>query len=130
MTKLTPEQKLKYAILALDHYWQDKEISTELNGEQIEDLWDEADCLSDAMYEIRCNGTPTGLNAPYSRHYESESVAVQCPNGEWVGYTYWYGGGKHGDPGSISWIEHAYDVECFEEQKMMTVRTFQGRCKE
>lgn len=130
MTKLTPEQKLKYAILELQFRWNDTTIPFDLNGDQIEDLWDETEDLSEAMYEIRCNGTPTGLNAPSCRHYESEAVAVQCPNGEWVGFTYWYGGGKHGEPEAISWIEHAYDVECFEEQKMMTVRTFQGRCKE
>jgi hypothetical protein len=126
MTKLTPEQKLKYAILDLQYQWDDLALSTELNGEQIEDLWDEAEYIIDAMNEIRCTGTPTGLNAPYSRHYESEAVAVQCPNGEWVGFTYWYGGGKHGEPEAIDWIGHAYDVECFEEQKMMTVRTFKN----
>lgn len=126
MSNLTPEQKLKYAILDLDGLWSDNIIPPDLTGEQIDDLWDEAVCLTDAMYEIRCSGTPTGLNAPSSRHYETEAVAVQCPNGEWVGFTYWYGGGKHGDAEEIAWIEHAYDVECFEEQKMMTVRTFKG----
>lgn len=121
---MSPEYKLKYAILALDALWQDETIPDNLTEEEIEDRWDEAECLQDAKNEIRCSGTPTGLEAPYSRHYESTAVAVCCPNGEWVGFTYWYGGGKHGEPDSIDWIEHAYDLSCTEEQKMVTVQTF------
>ncbi len=36
-------------------------------------------------------------------------------DGSWVGWTYWYGGGKHGEPGSIPWIEDAYDVTFVEQ---------------
>lgn len=91
---------------------------------EIKDLWDEADCLQDAKSEIRCGDVETNVPCDYSRHYESKSVAAQCPNGEWVGWTYWYGGGKHGEPDAIDWIEHAYDLECTEEQRVVTVRTF------
>jgi hypothetical protein len=38
-------------------------------------------------------------------------------DGSWVGWTYWYGGGKHGEPGSIKWVEDAYDVVMTEVQK-------------
>lgn len=33
-------------------------------------------------------------------------------------------GGKHGEPEAIDWIEHAYDVECKEEEKLVVVHTF------
>lgn len=122
---MTPSTKLKYAILNLDAQWQGEELPTHLSESAVLDLWDEHECIQDAMYEIRGSGTPTGLHSPSSRHYESESVAVQCPNGEWVGFTYWYGGGKHGNPEEIDWIEYAYDVHCTEERKMVVVQTFE-----
>jgi hypothetical protein len=124
MTQLTPVQLLQYTILELQANWDDSQLPTDLTGEQIDDLWDEADCLTDAMSEIRTSGTSTGLDSEYCRHYESEAVAVQAPNGQWVGFTYWYGGGKHGEPGALEWIAYAYHVTCKEERKMVTVQTF------
>jgi hypothetical protein len=121
---MKPETKVKYAILELAAIWQDETIATDLTEEQVEDLWDEAEYLEDAISEIRSSGYETGLPGQYSRHYESEEVAIQCPNGDWVGFTYWHGGGKFGEPEAIDWMEHAYDLDCIEEQKVMTVRTF------
>jgi hypothetical protein len=66
----------------------------------------------------------THLSCPSSRHYESDAVAAKAPDGSWVGWTYWYGGGKHGEPEAIDWIEDAYDVICAEEEKLVVVRTF------
>ncbi len=31
-------------------------------------------------------------------------------DGSWVGWTFWYGGGKHGEPGNVPWMEDAYDL--------------------
>jgi len=121
---MKPQAKLKYAILELAYIWEDKTISNTLTEEEVEELWDEAVDMQDAISEIRCGGYETGLPGQYSRHYESEEVAVQCPNGDWVGFTYWHGGGKHGEPEAIDWIQHAYDVECKEEEKLVIVRTF------
>ena len=127
---MSPEYKLKYAILSLDFAWDEKEIPNNLTEEEIEELWDEAECLTDAKNEIRCSGISTGLPCESSRHYESEAVAVQCPNGEWVGFTYWSGGGKHGEPDAIDWIEHAYDVDCVSEEKLVMVHTFSKKGSE
>lgn len=74
--------------------------------------------------ELRSGEVETGLPAPYSRHYESKSVAIQTEEGDWVGWTYWYGGGKYGEPGSIDWMSDAYDLTCQEEEKVVVVRTF------
>lgn len=120
---MKPQTKLKYAILELAAIWDDETISTTLTEDEVEELWDEADCLEE-ISEIRCSGIETGLPGQYSRHYECEEVAVQCPNGDWVGFTYWHGGGKHGNPEEIDWIEHAYDVEVTEEEKLVTIQTF------
>lgn len=125
---MKPEYKIKYAILELAVLWNDDEIIADnLTEEDIEELWDEADCLSEAINEIRCSGIKTGLPGKYSRHYEAEEVAIQCPNGDWVGFTYWHGGGKHGNAEEIDWMEYAYDLDCTEEQKLVTVHTFTKR---
>lgn len=121
---MKPENKLKYAILDLAATWNDEVLPDNLTEEQVEEYWDDSEYLEDAISEIRCSGIETGLPGQYSRHYDSEEVAVQCPNGDWVGFTYWHGGGKFGNPEEIDWIQHAYDVECKEEEKLVTVHSF------
>ncbi len=44
-----------------------------------------------------------------------------------MGWTYWSGGGKFGNPEDIPWIEDAYLLDIEEEQKMVTVRKFKKR---
>jgi hypothetical protein len=44
-------------------------------------------------------------------------------DGSYVGWTYWYGGGKHGEPESVPWMEHAYEVEMREETRVVKVFT-------
>lgn len=88
-----------------------------------ENRW-ELDEISDAESEFRCSGIDTELKCECSRHYESKQVAKQLDNGMWVSWTYWYGGGKWGEPEAVDWIEHAYLVDCNEEEKTVVVRTF------
>lgn len=121
---MKPETKLKYAILDLAATWNDEVLPNNLTEEQVEEYWEDSEYLEDAISEIRCSGIETGLPGQYSRHYESEEVAVQCPNGDWVGFTYWHGGGKHGEPSAIDWMEYAYDLDCVEEEKLVVVQTF------
>ena len=95
--------------------------------ETIDDLYSELteqDTHWGAISELREGDEETGLPCEYSRHYESESVAAQMPDGSWVGWTYWSGGGKHGEPEAMDWMGEAYDLNCKEEQKMVTVREF------
>lgn len=125
---MTPEQKIKHLILNRRAELAD-ESAPVVTAENVDDLYEEADInddgnLQDARSEVRCSGIETGLKCDWSRHYESNAVAAQAPDGSWVGWTYWYGGGKHGEPEAIDWVEDAYDVACTEEQKMVTVRTF------
>lgn len=124
---MTPEQCIKHMIIALTDRWDGKETDPLMSADDIESRYselEESDAHWDAMSEVRCSGIETGLDCDYSRHYESDAVAAKAPNGQWVGWTYWYGGGKHGDPGSIDWMEYAYFVDCVEEEKVQVVRTF------
>lgn len=125
---MTPEQKLKHLILSTlaNHRQED---TVEITAENIDELYDEAyenddGGLQDAREEVRGSGTETNLPCDWSRHYESDAVAVKAPDGSWVGFTHWYGGGKHGEPEAIDWMDSAYDLDVTEEQKMVTVRTF------
>lgn len=102
----------------------------EETGEVINDLealkekYDELDAagkFDDAWEEFRCSGHPTGLTTErWSRNYESEEVAQEMCDGSWVGWTYWYGGGKHGAPEEMEW-QNFYEVEVREEVQTVLV---------
>lgn len=129
---MTPEQKLKYAIIARACEMDRVELP-QYPCDNVDELWEKAfaedrktDSIYDAMEEVRTSGDETQLHSlrGYSRHYESDAVAMQMPDGTWVGWTYWYGGGKHSEPSSMPWLEGAYNLDCKEERVMMTKRTF------
>ncbi len=123
---MKPEQKLKWAILARLALWGDRP-ALEYPCDNVDKLYDEIVEQGnhwDAMSEVRGGETETNLKCEFSRHYESKAVAMKMPDNSWVGWTYWYGGGKHAEPEAIDWMEDAYDVTCVEEQKMVTVKTF------
>ncbi len=97
---------------------------TDENIEECWGMWDECE-LQDFTEDFRCSGEETDLVPKnYSRHYESYDVAKMLNDGTWVGWTYWFGGGKHGEPSAVEWLPDSYDVTCAEEQKTVTVRTF------
>jgi hypothetical protein len=125
---MTPQQKIKHLILIRHAELNKKPAPENLTAENIDDLYEETNGedyeLQDAISEVRYSGVETHLSCPSSRHYESDAVAAKAPDGSWVGWTYWYGGGKHGEPEAIDWIEDAYDVICAEEEKLVVVRTF------
>lgn len=131
---MTPEQILKAAILeyVAQSIKEDEDIELLLEGpfdtqekidaafEAIEEHYLD-DEVSEAESELRGSYThETGIRTRYSRHYESKAVARQFGN-KWVGWTYWYGGGKHGEPESVEWMEHAYFVEAKEETQIVLV---------
>lgn len=130
---MTPSQKLKWAMIeiGIDGYdfvisdaFSD-ELTTAITEDNIDDLYEAfRDDMYDLKYEFREGEVETNLPCDYSRHYESKSVAAKMPDGSWVGWTYWYGGGKHGEPESIDWVSGAYDLNVVEEEKLVIVRTF------
>lgn len=86
-------------------------------------LWQEA--LHDSQNSMRESGEDSNLNcSEYSRHYESEQVAYQVMSGEWISWTYWFGGGKHSDPDSIDWITDAYLLDVVETEQTIIHRKF------
>lgn len=128
---MTPEQLIKYCIINTAANNADLDFDPnkmkDLTAEQVEELYDELDdnTTSWMLEDLRSGEIETNITAPYSRHYETQSVAAQAPNGQWVGWTYWHGGGKHGNPEEIEWIEHAYLLNVESEKEVVIIqRTF------
>lgn len=120
---MTPEQKLKYLIIK--YACEDAKIDPPpYPCDNIDTLWEDeeelgisCDKLYEATNECRDLGIATqDVPCQCSRHYESEAHVAEMPDGSWVGWTYWYGGGKHGCPEEIDWIGGAFDVKCVGEE--------------
>ncbi|MGH1372938.1 MAG: hypothetical protein ACRBBW_12935 [Cellvibrionaceae bacterium] len=123
---MTPEQRIKWAALLLVAKW-DKKEPPRVNENNVDDLYEELvekGAHWDALNEIREGEVETNISCDYSRHYESKSVAAKMPDDSWIGWTYWYGGGKHAEPEAIDWMSSAYKLECEEEKQTIVVRKF------
>lgn len=123
---MTPEQRIKRHILkdAIENN-EDLNWDGEITAENVDKVYDSVLVENDAHWdfesEFRCSGEDTGFPSQYSRHYEAKEVARQLSDGTWVGWTYWYGGGKHGEPESIDWMNEAYEVEVRQETRVVNV---------
>ncbi|PIG09743.1 hypothetical protein [Comamonas sp. 26] len=94
---MTPVQKLKWAILLKAVAFENIADPGAITAENVDQLYDDNNQnreLQDARNEIRCTCQETDFPTPLSRHYECNSVAARMPDGSWVGWNYWYGGGK------------------------------------
>ena len=115
---MTPTEKLKQKWI---HMMTGETLTDpSLFRAKLYELEDEYE-INDSLSELRNSGVPTGLPCDYSRHYESVSVAAEMLDGSWVGWTYWYGGGKHGEPSEMPWLEDAYEVEMKVEMQLVKV---------
>jgi len=123
---MTPIQKIKATILMEADLHSMNGVRQEITDDNVDSLFELANqdwALQDSIEEFRTGGEASGLPCEYSRHYESSAVARQVFDGSWVGWTYWYGGGKHGEPEAVDWMEHAYQLDV-EEERLVVVRTF------
>lgn len=119
---MTPEQHIRHIALHRNIVNNDADYG-EITADNIDEIFEENEDQVD-MYEIREGEVETGIRSGYSRHYESKSVAAKSPTSVWIGWTYWYGGGKHGEPEAIDWMSEAYFISCVEEEKLVVVQTF------
>lgn len=127
---MTPEQKLKKEIVLLALKNNNINFVGNVNDTNVEELYQQlvdSDLHWDYKNEIRQGQVDTDLSCEFSRHYESKSVAMQVEDGSWIGWTYWYGGGKFGEPEAIDFMADAYELDCKEEEKVVVVRTFEKK---
>jgi len=80
----------------------------------------------DVQQDIMGGKWETNIPPAFSRHCETESVAVKDNYGNYIGFTRYYGGGKHFD--EYSWydtsIENAYYLTCKEKEVLTIERTW------
>lgn len=124
---MTPIEKVKWLILNQVYKWNNQTLDYPLDN--IQELFDsventDPDNLQDATSSVRCGEVETNIEPEYSRNFETKSVSYKLPDGSWVGWTYYYGGGKHASPEYVEWISDAYDLACVEEEKMIIIQTF------
>lgn len=125
---MSPEFKIKKTILLSADVLTDPTALT--TDEEVKAAWSAArdnpefeDNIIDRKEDFRSGQYKTEIEPDYSRHYESRSVASQMFDGSWVGWTYWYGGGKHGEPSAIDWMPDAYNVD-FKEETVVVKKFF------
>lgn len=135
---MTATQKIKWAILtracaAGDVMYPLATIKHSDLEKQIDHLYDtllvQQDLHQDLENEFRLGEAHTDIEPthPFERgltYYEKKSVAAQMPDGSWVGWIYWYGGGKHSEPEAIDWMSDAYDLTVEEKPVQIIQRTF------
>lgn len=134
---LTPQQAIRIEAFqrlldgAEDNPIEGYTYPESVDASNIDEVWDAFQetgysyWLDENLDEIRCSGVSTGLRPrEHSRHYECREVAA-CLSSVWVGWTYWFGGGKHGEPEAIDWVSNAYFVDVTEKRKTIKVRTFE-----
>jgi len=120
---MTAEQKYIQLVVA-DHLGIRQDLQLDINDiDAVVDFYENDDGdLQDSKEAIREGECETNIEPSWSRHYESKSVAAQALDGQWIGWTFWYGGGRHGCPREMGF--DVYDLDCKEEEKWITVRTF------
>jgi hypothetical protein len=115
---MTPIQKLKRHIIEKSEY------TGEVTAENVDSTYSrlsENYAMQDMENEVREGEEETGLPSPTSRYYESKSVAAKMSDGTWIGWTYWFGGGKHGEPEAIDWMDDAVEIQCKTEMKPVNI---------
>ena len=119
---MTPEQKIKWAMLVFGQV----ALPEPVTPEGIDRAWTEVVAAHDhwdLMSEMRSGDLETGLPTGPTYNYAGKSVAAKMPDGTWVGWTYWHGGGKHSNPSQIPWMEEAYSLAVHEETRVVKVWT-------
>lgn len=100
----------------------ESEIEAAYEATDNDEYGDKDMCFQDCRSEVRGSGEESGLDATaYSRHFECDAHAIEALDGSWVGFNYWHGGGKHGEPEAMEWIETAYDVTSKEVLKPVRI---------
>ncbi len=129
---MTPQQKIEEHIL-IHHCFSKGYIKTiedweKLDGETQEQYEDEfQDEYADALEQFRWSGEECNLEPSYHPYFESKQVVARLYDGEWVSWTYWYGGGKHACPEDLPWLEDAFFVNCREWEETITAREFKRK---
>ena len=92
--------------------------------EAYDGMYDQIGC--DAVQDIIEGHFETTIQPAFSRHFEVESVAIKDNYDNYIGFSRFYGGGKHSDVYSTYYnsIENSYYLLCSEEEVLTIQRTW------
>ena len=82
------------------------------------------DFISEVQHETRRGDFETNITPPYLRHYEVKSVAMKLEHEDfdgYIGWNYYYGGGKHSNPQELEWVCDAYFLKLVKEEKILII---------
>ena len=120
---MTPSQKIKWLILAKLALWNNSETPAYpcANIDMLYDSLRDSEQSYDAMEDVYSSGRLTGIAHEWQA-YRQDSVAMQLPDGSWVGWLYSYH--SSGETVADWWIEYSYNVVLREEEQTIIVQTF------
>ncbi len=108
----------------LDDYSTPKNVN-EMSNDELMEVYEEQIEDNGVEYPLeyfRAKGEESNIEPEYSRHYETMSVCRKLDNGVWVGWTYYYGGGKYAEPEAVEWLDDAYLLDLVEEKEVTIVK--------
>ena len=82
------------------------------------------DFISEVKHETRSGDFETNITPPCLRNYEVKSVAKKLKHEDfdgYIGWNYYYGGGKHSNPEELEWVGEAYFLELVEQREIVTI---------
>ena len=123
--EMTAQQLIKAAAAGIDSRWNRcesfKSEQEALDFFESKEDEDNGCYFQDHLSEIREGQIETEIRPESSRNYETKSVASKI-YGVWVGWTYFYGGGKYGDPDAAhDWVNNAYILDLVSEKEVVIV---------
>jgi hypothetical protein len=127
---LTAAQKAKYLVLVDVNRLRDSELPPFTSGGDIDAHYQHEHENDDGYFQDGRNEARNGIEAPEidtpsSNHYEVDAHVGKLPDGSYVGWWFYYGGGKHGQPEyAIDWVSDAFDVHHKAEEITTTKHTF------
>lgn len=113
---MTPRQKLRATLLKKCNETAHLEVSEE----NVDDLfYEHYELLRDTISEFRWGEFSTDIKPDECDYYESRSVGAKMVNGDLVGWTFYYGGGKYAEPWRIEWMDEVYNLKVDREYYLL-----------
>jgi len=102
--------------------WEVPSDPDEIDGLYIDELYEDIEVFNESEEFRDSFALSTEIPCPYNSYFESKSVANLIGD-QWVGWTFYYGGGKHSSPEDVEWIDDAYYLDAREETRVVMVFT-------
>lgn len=118
--------RVKYNSLNLEdvnNFDEDKVI--EFYEEVEYEKWE--DYIRDIVSDFRESGEEIDNKVEQDRYYCYQDVAKKITGSEdlYLGWTYYFGGGKHAQPDQVEWMEDCYLLTCREVEETRIIKIYE-----